>query len=168
MTFKIIMEQLSIIEEDIDSIQSEIISQCNLLKNETFLLRREELLFNSAEMKLLKIKKNNIVRINPLNKKYNEYELLEIYPFYFINNLQKNKINKNINKIMKEGQEKTLFNLFLYLFLENKEKEMLAVFKLLAKLGNIKTLKIMSTYFLFKNHIVNYTKVNKLIKKISK
>jgi len=165
--YDLLIEQLSIIEGEIDSIENKIISELNLLNNKDFIKNRKENLFNSIEIKLLKLKKANIKGVNPLIGKYSEYELLEIYPFYAVNKIQKEKINKKINNIIEEGNEKALFNLFLFLFLEKRDKEMLNVFKILVRKKNMESINIMLKYFLFKGNPNNYGKLIELKNKIN-
>lgn len=166
MTYKKIMNQLNIIEDEVDLIEKEIISQLNLLNNDNFINSRERLIFNHTEMKLLKLKKNiDNVKINPL--KYNKViDLLAIYPYYSLNIKQKEIIDRNIENIKKTNNLKLISQLFFYCFMEKKEKEMLSSFSILAKKEDIESLLIMKNYFIFNNKPKSYSKVTRIIKKI--
>ncbi len=160
--------KLKKIKFNIKEIKKEIISETLIVDNIDFSLRRTKKDFSKIDVLLKKIKRKNTEKINPTMKKYNVFQLLELYPYYYLKQEQKNIINKNIEKIIKEesNDEKVIFNLFLYLFFEKKNQELNNVFKILAKKKHLKSLEIMESYFLFNNHVVNYNKVKKLINNI--
>lgn len=164
--FNSTIKRLKKIKSSVKDIKKEIISQTRLINNDDFILSKEKEKLSNIEVLLKKAKRKNTEKINPTFKNYNVYQLLEIYPYYYLKKSQKDIIEKNIQKIIKEDEEKILFNLFLYLFFEEKNKELNIVFKSLAQKKHLKTLKIMESYFLFSNHVVNYNKVKKLINNI--
>ena len=168
MKYLDIIYSLREIESEIEHIETEIISEFLNLEDINFLLRKERTNFSFLENKLKKIKSKLINKINPLNGKYNTYQLLKIYPYYSFSKNNKEQIYKDIKKIIKEDNPEILEDVFFFYLFEGKEKELLEVFKLLAKNKNLKVLNIMKRYFIFKNHIVNYKKTIKLIDKITK
>lgn len=161
-----IIYSLKEIEKEVEEIESNILSEFLNLDDINFLLEKENSDFNLIEYKLKKIKNKLINKVNPLNGKYNTYQLLKIYPYYSLSKKNKEQIYKDINKLIKEDYE-ILEDIFFFYFFERKEKELIQVFKLLAKNKNLKILNIMKRYFIFKNHIVNYKKTIKIIDKIS-
>jgi hypothetical protein len=165
MSYKEVLEALRKSKSELNIIKKEIIAEGDFISLENGFTRKKNNL-NKIEVNLKNIKRKLTHKINPALRKYNVYELLEMYPYYYLNVEQKKIINKNIDKIIKENEDKILFNLFLYLFFEEKNEELQIVFKVLAKNKNIKSLKIMESYFLFSNHIVNYNKIKKIINTI--
>jgi predicted amino acid-binding ACT domain protein len=168
MNYSDIMHSLKEIEVDFDYIESHILSEYLNLDDIHFLLKKENTDFSKIENKIKRLKNRVINKINPMQNDYNVYQLLKIYPYYYFNEKQKIKINKKIKEIIQEENSEVIEDLFFFLLLEQREKELLEIFKILAKDKNIKILNIMKKYFIFKNHIVNYKKTVLLIEKISK
>lgn len=168
MKYLDIIYSLKEIESEIDQIESEIMSEFLNLEDINFLLKKERTNFSLLENKLKKIKNKLTNKVNPLNGKYNTYQLLKIYPYYSLSKHNKEQIYKDIKKIIKENNEIVLEDIFFFYLFERKDKELLEVFKILAKNKNLKVLNIMKRYFIFKNHIVNYKKTIILIDKITK
>ena len=168
MEYSDIMNSLKEIEKEFDNIEDYILSEYLKLDDIAFLLKKENTNFNIIESTLKKIKRKITNKINPIKNNYNEYQLLKIYPYYYLNQKQKEKIYRNINKIIKEDNQDILEDVFFFLLFENKTKKLMEVFKILAKSKNLKVLNIMKKYFIFKNHIVNYKKTKLLIDKITK
>lgn len=163
-----IIYSLKEIENDIDKIEENILSEFLNLEDINFLLKKENSNFNLIENKLRKIKNKIINKVNPLNGKYNTYQLLKISPYYTLSKKNKEQIYNEIEKLIKEDEPDTLEDIFFFYLFERKEKELLEIFKILAKNKNLKVLNIMKRYFIFKNHIVNYKKTITLIEKITK
>lgn len=168
MEYLDIINSLREIEKEFDNIEDHILSEYLNLEDIHFLLKKENTNFSKIEGSLKKIKRKITNKINPLKNNYNEYQLLKIYPYYYLNQKQKDLIYKNINKIIKEDNPEILEDVFFFLLFENQNKKLMEVFKIIAKSKNLKILNIMKKYFIFKNHIVNYKKTVLLIDKITK
>lgn len=168
MKYLDIIYSLKEIEKEVEEIELNILSEFLNLDDINFLLEKENSDFNLIENKLKKIKYKLINKINPLSGKYNTYQLLKIYPYYSLSEKNKEQIYKEVNEIIKKEDSDILEDIFFFYLFERKEKELLEVFKLLAKSKNLKVLNIMKRYFIFRNHIVNYKKIIIIIDKITK